>query len=240
MEAPQENILILVPCFNEELRLNFTPFKRARPNQFFLFVNDGSTDGTAGLIQQHVAGNIMLLDLKQNQGKAEAVRQGMIYAQTLPVFRDVKWVGFWDADLATPIEEIDNFLKYRQTFYPDAEAIFGSRILRLGSTIHRQVKRHYLGRVFATAVSIMTDIKSYDSQCGAKIFLKEIVPIISSEPFISRWAFDVEIILRLKDHIMVEYPLRHWEDVKGSKLNIMKTAFKIISDLYHIRKKYRR
>ncbi|MDX2001701.1 MAG: glycosyltransferase [Chitinophagales bacterium] len=239
MRYLQEKVLIIIPCYNEEQRLNFQPFQLAPSNFFFLFVNDGSTDGTSALIRPRCSSNIHLYDLSQNQGKAEAVRQGFIQAKSLPFYHELDWVGYWDADLATPLSEIQQFLRYQEYFAPTAQAIFGSRIKRLGSRIIRNARRHFLGRLFATVVSNMFGLESYDTQCGAKLFRKELVDTISHEAFISKWAFDVEIILRLKGIEIVEYPLSYWEDVKGSKLNVAKTALRILGDLRKIRKQYK-
>lgn len=238
MRYLQEKVLIIVPCYNEEKRLQFQPFKEAPSNHYFLFVNDGSSDGTASLVMQHTSDNIMLLDLAKNGGKAEAVRQGFQHIRSLPLFNQVQWVGYWDADLATPISEISQFLRYQQDFAPNAEAVFGSRVLRMGSTIERSLKRHIFGRFFATVVSNLFGFKSYDTQCGAKLFRTALTDKISREPFISRWIFDVEIVLRLKGHNIVEFPLSYWVDVKGSKLSVTKVAFNIASDLWKIKRAY--
>ncbi len=67
----------------------------------------------------------------------------------------------------------------------------------------------------------------HDTQCGAKIFDRQVLDIVVSEPFITQWLFDVEILLRLKQRLgndikkkIIEVPLRSWEDVKGSKLGL--------------------
>jgi glycosyltransferase involved in cell wall biosynthesis len=239
MRHMQEKVLIIVPCYNEEKRLQFKPFQDAPSNHYFLFVNDGSTDGTVSLMLQNTSDNIMLLDLEKNGGKAEAVRRGLQHARSLPLFNQIEWIGYWDADLATPINEVSQFLLYQEYFAPNAEAIFGSRVLRMGSTIERSLKRHIFGRFFATVVSNLFGFKSYDTQCGAKLFRKGLVDKISREPFISSWIFDVEVVLRLKGHHIVEYPLSYWVDVQGSKLSISKVAFRIFKDLWKIKRAYR-
>lgn len=233
-----QKALIIVPCYNEEQRLNIQEFERYTDRYCFLFVNDGSSDGTAGLIQQHATDSMLLLDLKQNQGKAEAVRQGFLHALELPVTTNLEWIGFWDADLATPLSELDNFFTFREYFAPNAEVIMGSRVKRKGSTVERELMRHLLGRVFATVVDNMFKLGAYDTQCGAKLFKKELVPMFASEPYISSWAFDVELLVRIRNKNIVEYPLVNWKDVAGSKLKVSRIAFKILRDLLKMRKKY--
>jgi hypothetical protein len=87
-------------------------------------------------------------------------------------------------------------------------------------------------------VSVLFKLKSYDSQCGAKMFRKEVLDLAFNEPFISRWIFDIEILLRLNEHNVIEYPLKKWRDVSGSTLNILPTAKKVVFDLIKIRKMY--
>ena len=233
-----QKALLIVPCYNEEQRLNISAFQQYTDRYVFLFVNDGSTDGTAALIAKHTNDRTLLLDLKQNQGKAEAVRQGFLHAMNLPIAEQTDWIGFWDADLATPLSEIDNFFKFKDDFSPDAEVIMGSRVKRKGSTVERELGRHLLGRFFATVVDNMFKLGCYDTQCGAKIFRKELVPLFASEPYISSWAFDVELLLRIKDRNIVEYPLVNWKDVAGSKLKVSRIAFKILRDLLKMKRKY--
>jgi hypothetical protein len=167
---------------------------------------------------------VSILDLPTNSGKAEAVRNGMLAA----FGADAKLVGYWDADLATPLEEIDGMRRF--ILERDAFVVLGSRVLMLGKRIDRKAVRHYLGRVFATAVSVVLDLPVYDTQCGAKLFINnDVTREIFQKPFESRWIFDVEILMRLiihdRDHgtsiaanKILEYSLEQWRDIAGSKL----------------------
>jgi hypothetical protein len=118
----------------------------------------------------------------------------------------------------------------------------------LGRSIHRKAVRHYLGRAFATVVSLMLRLPIYDTQCGAKIF--RITPdlrLVLASPFQSRWIFDVEILARFLtiykndtvhlSGLIYESPLRRWEDVAGSKVGSL-DFFKAIGELVRIRNTY--
>ena len=222
---------VVVPCYNEAERLrieDFTEFLRDDYPIRFLFVNDGSSDRTLPMLEAlrlHDPARIYVLDKQPNGGKAEAVRHGMLHAIALG---DAAYTGFWDADLATPLSSIPELLA-KLTELPAIQMVFGARVRLLGRNINRQAVRHYLGRVFATVVSLLLRLPIYDTQCGAKLF--RITPEfeqILARPFLSRWIFDVEILARFiarHQHerafvhdAIYEFPLPEWTDVAGSKV----------------------
>ena len=233
------NVCLIVPCFNEAARLDFDRFSELPPEATCLLVDDGSTDATAELIRRHQSNALRLLQLPRNMGKAEAVRQGVLHAKTSGLLDGVEWVGYWDADMATPFSEIEGFIAYGALAGGTVDGIFGSRIYKLGSRIVRSYRRHLLGRVFATAASTLLELDCYDSQCGAKLFRPYLVEEAFGRPFLSRWIFDVEILARLRDRRLIEYPLRQWVDVGGSKMNLVKVAIPTLMDLVRIRRQYR-
>lgn len=224
-------VCLIVPCYNEALRLDvqqFRDFIAANEYTRILFVDDGSRDETAqvlGDVCRGYADRAGILSNSRNGGKAEAVRLGMLHA--LDHFQQ-EIIGYWDADLATPLETVPRFLNVLDQ-YPNVEMIFGSRVQLLGRHIKRRATRHYLGRIFATVVSVMLRLPIYDTQCGAKLFrVSESTRTIYAEPFLSKWVFDVEVIARyLKLHggdtkhleqAIYEYPLETWIDIEGSKV----------------------
>jgi len=232
---------IVVPCYNELNRIQlseFSQFLNLSDSIFFCFVNDGSTDGTQKILIDFVNRNperSQLVNLSKNQGKAEAVIQGI---NTLLKSSKFQLVGYWDADLAAPLTEIRGFIqKFKSN--NELKAVCGSRILRLGSSIRRSVFRHYFGRIFATIVSNILNIPVYDTQCGAKIFLAEFAEFIFSEKFLSRWFFDVELFARSIEHVgreitvsgVLELPLSQWHDQGQSKVtwvNVLQTPLELL------------
>lgn len=236
-------IVLVVPCYNEEKRLDLEAFaKDAQGDVQVLFVDDGSKDQTVARIENFIRGkdHLHLHRCPKNGGKAAAVREGMLQVLKDPVLSKATWVGFWDADLATPLWEVPHMMKYVDMYTQKVDAVWGSRVYRLGSKIVRSPMRHYLGRGFATVISILLRVESYDSQCGAKLFRREWVETAFQENFLSNWIFDVEILLRLKGRFLVEYPLIQWEDVPGSKVKVHKEILRVFRDILKIRKKYLR
>jgi glycosyltransferase involved in cell wall biosynthesis len=222
--------VIVVPCFNEERRLDasgFVPF--GAEDVELVFVDDGSTDRTRAVLNSlcselGVRGvRAQTLALDRNRGKGEAVRLGMLHA----LDSGASVVGYFDADLATPPAELGRLVATLTD--RSADAVLGARVLLLGSNIVRQPVRHYLGRVFATAASLLLRLPVYDTQCGAKVFRRTTaLEAALGQPFSARWAFDVELIGRLHSGTkavpgvpisrFIEMPLREWRDVSGSTL----------------------
>ena len=244
MDLAAPPLTVVVPCYNEAERLDELPllaFLDGCAEASLLFVDDGSTDATAARLAALAArrpARIEVLSLRPNGGKAEAVRRGMLMA----LGRSAALVGYLDADLSTPPGEL---FRLRAAFErPGVAAVLGARVALLGTDIERSAVRHYLGRVFASAASIVLQARVYDTQCGAKLFrTSPALDAALATPFLSRWAFDVELLGRLLTGgpasaplpltAIVEVPLTTWHDVKGSKLSPVAMA-RTLADLGRI------
>lgn len=221
----QKKTCIVIPCYNEAKRLKVEEFSRflaTIPDIDLCFVNDGSSDGTLSLLEDFSCSapeRILVVDCAENGGKAEAVRQGM---KQLIALDRYQWLGFADADLATPLEEMERLA--RLAGEEGSEMVMGARLKRMGANIERKLFRHYTGRVFATVVSVLFHLNAYDTQCGAKIFTAGLAESVFEKPFISRWLFDVEMLLRIKrqrpdyTRIIKEIPLNTWIEQGDSKI----------------------
>lgn len=234
-------IRLVVPCYNEAERLDgaaFLQFLSARPDSSLLFVDDGSRDATPAVLARLAAeggGRVEVLTLAANQGKARAVRQGVLSA----LESGAGLVGYWDADLSTPLDAVGSFVETLDA-RPDIDLVMGARVKLLGRDIERLAVRHYAGRVFATAASIVLGLGVYDTQCGAKLF-RSPSPIADAfrEPFRSRWIFDVEVLERCVGRLgtaaaaarIYEYPLVRWHHAPGSKLmprHVLRAAWDLL------------
>lgn len=230
MTAPE--LTLVVPCYNEAARLDadaFVSFVTARPGVQLVMVDDGSSDGTAAVLERirsAAPDAVRVLRQGTNQGKGEAVRAGILAATA----ENPAVVGFWDADLSTPLAAVDDFLAVLRT-RPEVELVLGSRVLLMGRDVKRKAWRHYLGRIFATAVSLALDLPVYDTQCGAKMLrVSAAAGTLFAMPFRSRWIFDVELIARYlrlpvpagepsRRDRLYELVLPAWHDKPGSKLH---------------------
>lgn len=242
------NTCIIIPCFNESSRLPFYEFKNyiLKNDIHFYFVNDGSTDDTQRLLkslQSKCTDKITIINCKVNAGKAEAIRKAV---QMINIKPEYEYIGYFDADLATPLNEIDSLLKKIKT-NSSISFIIGSRIKRLGSKVERKYSRFIFGRIFATIVSeYLLKIPIYDTQCGAKIFKKDISLEIFEEKFLTKWIFDVEILLRLKHKYgkefivnnVYEFPLNTWVEKGDSKIKLI-DFLKIPKDILSLKLKYK-
>lgn len=249
--APRTETVLVVPCYNEAARLpvhEYVEFLEAHGGIGFLFVDDGSTDRTRARLEEIAEGGgerVGVLALPRNLGKAEAVRRGLLVAPG----GGARFVGYWDADLATPLESAIAFRRVLRE-RPEVRWVLGSRVRLLGRSIERGALRHYLGRIFATVASLVLRLPVYDTQCGAKLFrADEGLAELLREPFVSRWAFDVELLARFAvrhggaapeiGRRVVEVPLERWSDVEGSKLGLRAGA-RAFWDLSRIRGRYPR
>jgi glycosyltransferase involved in cell wall biosynthesis len=239
--------LIVVPCFNEAQRWNedYWTHMTNIDNVDWLFVSDGSTDGTNEILKSFVAshsnskGNIETLVLVKNVGKGEAIRQGWHSKRDAPY----ESIGFMDADgafnqrdLIALLEEYENHVDRG-----DFDAVWSSRVALAGRNITRHTSRHYLGRLVATVLSTGGHSIPYDTQSGLKLFQasNKLQQIIET-PFKTRWLFELEITnkfaLQYAQPLQVwEMPLLSWVDVSGSKIT-RRESIRIVKELWIIKR----
>ncbi len=219
--------MIVVPCYNEAERLNEDVFLKTlgtNPNLSFVFVNDGSTDATLRILLNLQLANprqIDVVNLRQNSGKAEAVRAGLQHACRI----GAALVGYWDADLATPLDAIADF-EVVLNRYNNVTVAYGARRQLLGHRINRTVSRRAVSRICAGLARLATGLPIGDTQCGAKLLRN--TPALNAaleKPFTAGWLFDVELFTRIASktaqpaYCFYEVPLAEWHEVAGSKVS---------------------
>jgi len=243
----QHCVGVVIPCYNEEERLSGDEFKNfAHKNLGYhlCFVNDGSTDNTLEVLEELRKGNesnISVYDCEKNGGKAEAVRQGMLHLHKDSQF---DFIGFLDADLSTDFRDFDDLVKTLEK--SEYKIVSGSRMSRMGADITKESARKIISMTINLIIRSILRMPFNDTQCGAKIMTRDIVPMLFTKPFITKWIFDVEIFMRMRKHfgkekviqLICEQPLKRWIHADGSKLS-MKDSVKIVGQLAKIAINYR-
>lgn len=233
---------IVIPCYNEAERLQldrFQAFIATHSNYQLCFVNDGSKDNTLEVLQQFQQQHpeqVVVYDMPQNGGKAEAVRAGMLY---LTERYGLRTVGFMDADLSTSFEDYRALVRSLKA--KSQQLVFGSRKLLKNDHIERTLFRSLASKVVGLMIHSILRLPIQDTQCGAKVFTTDLARNCFRNSFVTRWLFDVELFIRAKRQFgrkdimqrITEQPLSSWTDVEGSKLTV-KDSLMIPSQLWKI------
>ncbi len=242
----KNGIGVVIPCYNEESRLKtaeFSNFVKNNHGYLLCFVNDGSKDNTLNVLkdfEEQNKGSVVVYDCEKNGGKAEAVRLGILH---LLKDKSLDYIGFLDADLSTNFDDFEDLAKTISG--SNYKLVAGSRISRMGANIIKQSSRGIISKTINFIIRKILGMEFQDTQCGAKIMTRDVAENLFNQPFYTRWIFDVEIFLRMKNYfgadkvqsLISEQPLKRWVHEDGSKLS-MKDSLKIIGQLYTIYSKY--
>lgn len=238
MTAANPNLSIIIPSFNEESRL---PRTLERVREYFsqrpggldgievLVVDDGSTDGTARIAAE-CAGqhpNWRLVSNGENRGKGYSVRHGMLEARG-------RIALFTDADLSSPIEELEKLLA---AISSGNDFAIGSRAIDRSLIAVRQARyRELAGIIFNGFVRLFTGLPFHDTQCGFKAFLREPSVIVFEQQRIEGFGFDPEILFLAKRHGLrgEEVPVR-WAHDPATKVHVVRDSIRMFGDLIVIR-----
>jgi len=229
-------ISIVIPAYNEEKRLPMTLklITEYLGQEKYVFeiivVDDGSTDGTAEMVREYASGNnnfnIRLFQNAANRGKGFSVRSGVLVSHGDYIF-------FSDADLSTPIEEIEKLLLRLKD---GCDVVFASRGMLSSKVIVREAwYRDKMGKIFGFLVRNLAVRGIRDSQCGFKGFRRETAMRLFGMQTIKGFAFDVEILFiakKLKMR-MAEIPVC-WVDSPKSKVNPISDSLKMLFELFTI------
>ena len=223
---------ILIPAYNEEKRLGATlhsiqAYLRTRPRTCeLLVVDDGSTDGTVALVERDFP-TVCVLRNPGNRGKGYSVRAGILAARGARIL-------FSDADLSTPIEEmerLDGALTAGADVAIASRALPGSRI-----EVHQVWWRELSGRCFNGLVRLISGLPYADTQCGFKAYRRAAARRIAELQRLDGWAFDVEQlrIARLLGLRVAEVPVR-WINSDASRVRLLSAAPRMLRDVIRVR-----
>jgi dolichyl-phosphate beta-glucosyltransferase len=222
---------LVIPVYNEEKRIKkslerIVQYLDAVCFEYeIIIVDDGSTDKTLEVINEVITSRFQVIKLGQNRGKGFAVKKGMLAAK-------YEYVLFSDADLSTPIEEIEKFEEYAEGF----DIIIGSRAIK-GSNIeiHQTRFKEFLGRVGNRLIQFILLPGIQDTQCGFKLFNRKSISVFEKQT-IERWGFDFEILwlARKMGFKIKEVPV-HWINDFGTKVSGISQYFNTFNELLKIR-----
>jgi glycosyltransferase involved in cell wall biosynthesis len=238
MNAPAPILSLIIPAYNEEPRLprglarirTFIESRGLEPEQVeIIVVDDGSTDGTAAIVDQWSQQwpSLCLVSNGDNRGKGYSVRHGMLEACG-------RIALFTDADLSAPIEEADKLLAAIEA---GNQVPIGSRAIDRSLIFVRQSRmREMAGIIFNGFVRLFTGLPFQDTQCGFKAFVREPSRIIFEQQRIEGFGFDPEILFLAQRHGLrtAEIPVR-WAHDPGTKVHVLRDSAIMFFDLVYIR-----
>lgn len=229
-------ISIVVPAYNEEKIISKTLtayLKYFSKSSFeFVIVPNGCTDKTVDIVRtfQKDYSNLVIEQIKEPVGKAEAVRRGLVKAKG-------NVVAYLDADFSTSPEEFQKLLEAMH----DADGVIASRLAPGAIVENRTRLRMAAGKTFAAIVKMLFWMPYHDTQCGAKIFTKVLLEKILPLSKVNNIAFDVELLLLAKHAKarIIELPT-HWMDrsdsvIIGNPTRLVKTSLKMLFTLINLR-----
>jgi dolichyl-phosphate beta-glucosyltransferase len=227
-------VSVVIPAFNEAARIGDTlrrisEYLKCAPfSAEILVVDDGSSDETSAIVERSEYSNLRLLQNGRNRGKGYSVRHGVLASTG-------EYVLFSDADLSTPIEELEKLLK--AAVQENADVVVGSRGLDSRYIEkHQSTVREGGGRMFNVAVRILLGLKIRDTQCGFKLFKRERVQSAFQKQTTDGFGFDPELLFVMSRQGLkiLEVPVR-WSHAEGSKIRFFRDGVRMLTDLLRIR-----
>jgi dolichyl-phosphate beta-glucosyltransferase len=234
MSAGAPELSIVIPSYNEELRLPATlkqiaAYIRGSKRAIeVIVVDDGSRDRTIAVAEsfRNEIPNLRVVTNGQNRGKGYSVRHGMLEAKG-------RMVLFTDADLSAPIEEVEKLLPAMEA----NDVAIGSRAVdRSLITVHESPFREFAGIIFNKIVRLILRLPFVDTQCGFKAFRREECRLIFQQQTIERFGFDPELLYLARHHGLrsVEIPVR-WGHSPATKVNMLRDSIQMFLDVFIIR-----
>lgn len=223
---------IVIPAYDEAARIAPTletvcAFALQREGGVeVIVVDDGSRDGTAGVVEGFAARGVRLLRLPANRGKGAAVRAGVLASRGERVLIS-------DADLSTPLGELDRL----EPHLAAARLVFGSRGLDESRVVRRQPwYRQAMGRTFNLIIRLLGVRGLRDTQCGFKLLDGETARRLFAEMTVEGFAFDVELALlaRRRGLAIAEVGVE-WANAEGSRVHPVWSSLGMLRDVVRLR-----
>jgi dolichyl-phosphate beta-glucosyltransferase len=232
--ATAPKVSIVIPAFNEESRIGeslrkIETFLEGVPWTWeILVVDDGSTDKTAATVGGMQIPGLRLLCNGGNRGKGYSVKSGVLASRG-------EYVIFSDADLSTPIDQLQKLLAAAEN--QSADIVIGSRAVdRSFIEKHQSRGREIGGIIFNRIVRVVLGLKIHDTQCGFKLFRRDKTLPVFEKMTIEGFGFDPELLfLASKAGLKtLEIPVR-WSHAEDSKIRFMRDSVRMFRDLIQIR-----
>lgn len=235
---------LFIPCFNEERRLDipaFESFIQAEKKSIdFFFVNDGSKDSTSKILRKAFLNyeNVSLIENIKNSGKGPALRNAILNSD----LEGYEYFGFIDADSDIPLSQVELLRKEIETGNYLIAISKRDLLKNLNKLSVRSLGSVFIVKIANKLIKLQPGLS--DTQCGCKLFKKEIRKLCFKDPFISKWLFDIEILLRLRSHIpslrnrIVEVPVVGYSKSDFSNFRFSQNLM-ILKQLYSIYKTYK-
>ncbi len=227
---------IIVPAFNEAARIGPTLARIGawaegrEPRPEILVVDDGSSDATAAMVGMYAPAGVGLVRLERNRGKGAALRAGALVSRG-------SFVLLTDADLSTPIEEVDRLLPWMR----EADLVLGSRDLPDSKvTRHQPWARELAGKLFNLAIRVLGVRGFRDTQCGFKLVRGTVARRLFAELTVERFAYDVELVwlAQRAGYRVVEVGVE-WHNDPATRVRVVRDGIGMFLDVVRFRFRHR-
>ena len=224
---------IVIPAFNEERRLpaslkQIGEFVSAQSYPIEVVVIDNNSSDATRQIAADFASEFTYARVlhEARQGKGAAVKTGMLAARG-------EYLFICDADLSMPVEEISKFMPPALNSYDVAIA---SREAPGAQRVGEPEYRHLMGRVFNFIVRVLAIPKIQDTQCGFKVFRREVAREVFPLQTIDGWGFDVEVlfIALRRGYTLIEVPIT-WYYRPQTKISPFRDSFNMFTEVMRVR-----
>lgn len=245
-KSPSQAVYLVIPCLRESRRIGLFLAELCLEADSLGEVSVCVIDDGSGLeeaarmralvrdLQVHHHSLLPLLALPENIGKGGAVYEGWSTHQ------GELWLMFVDADGSVSAKEVARLIKLARQEKEYNRAYFASRVKMLGRLVERLLRRHLMGRIYATLVSELLHVPVYDSQCGCKLVPRVCFENVREQLSFMGFSFDVDLLMALREDgcEVVEVPV-DWKEIPGGTIHLIRDSWRMFCDVMRLRKRWR-